>query len=208
MFNKVIGTAKSGEFAAVDPQLESAYYGLGSVALRQGRAKQATVVLAKAIKVDPTDADALQLLGEASLKAGVPNRAVKALRQVIVFVPTGWCEPYKLLSEAYEKLNRSAQAEYADAMVDFCEKRPSQAERRLKPLTSGPAAVDAMLGLGIIAEAKSDRAGAIRWYRQVVAADASSSTARFGLNRLGGAKRLGPPHPSAPARRTSSGEAG
>ena len=45
-------------------------------------------------------------------------------------------------------------------MVDLCEKNPAGAAQRLKRLTSGPVAVDAMLGLGMAAEAQSHRASA------------------------------------------------
>ena len=207
-FNKVIGTSKGGEFAAVDPQLESAYYDLGSVALRQGGAKEAIVDLQRALKVDPTDADALQLLGTAQLKAGAPARAVKAFRKVILLVPTDWCDPYSSLSDAYRALGRGPQAKYASAMGDFCEKKTDDAESELKSLVSGPAAVDSMLGLGMIAEAKSDHANAIRWYRRVLAADPSNSTARIGLNRLGIATRLKPQSAPAPAGHPSTGVAG
>lgn len=190
-FKKVIGKSGGQEFSSVDPQLASAYYGLGSIALRENRTKDAVRALAKAIRIEPTDSDTLYLLGVASLQAGHPGRAVKAFRQAVLFVPTGWCEPYDKLSAAYTALGRRQHAEYAGAMVDFCKQRPAEAERRLKPLTSGPAEVDAMLGLGMIAEAQSDRKGAIRWYRKVVAADAANFTARSGLSRLGVAKSPG-----------------
>jgi hypothetical protein len=44
-----------------------------------------------------------------------------------------------------------------------------------------------MLGLGMAAEAESDRASARRWYLRVVSVDAENFNARSGLNRLGGA---------------------
>lgn len=194
-FEKVIGKSGGEEFSSVDPLLASAYYGLGSVALKQNRMNDAMLALERAVRIEPADGDTLYLLGTAALKAGHPGRAVKALRQAILFVPTGWCEPYDQLSAAYTALNRKPQAEYAGAMVDFCKKRPDDAARRLKPLTSGPAAVDAMLGLGMIAEAQSDRAGAIRWYRKVLAKDSKNFSARSGLSRVSGAKSPGTQSP-------------
>ncbi len=194
-FNILVRVAKGGEFAAVDPQLESAYYGIGSAALMKGHIKTAIASLRRAVKVNPTDADALQLLGVAHLKADAPGSAVKVFRKAVVLVPTGWCEPYQNLSVAYRALGRRAQAEHAGAMVDFCQKKPDDAARRLKQLTSGPAAVDAMLGLGMIAEAKSDRAGAIRYYKKVLVTDAANSNARMGLNRLGVATKKESPSP-------------
>jgi tetratricopeptide (TPR) repeat protein len=183
-FRKIIGSAGSGEFAAVDPQLEAAYYNLGSVLLDEGQAKKAKRALQRAVEVEAGDADAWSLLGTAALEAGAPRLAVKALRQAILFVPSGWCEPYEVLSDAYRKLHRKPYARYAAAMVDLCEERPADATHRLRPLVSGPAAVDAMLGLGMAAEAESNRATAARWYRKVLAADAGNFNARGNLSRL------------------------
>ena len=76
-------------------------------------------------------------------------------------------------------------AEFEAAMVELCEKRPAEAARQLARLTSGPAAIDAMLGLGMAAEAQSLRASAVRWYRKVLAAEAQNFNARSGLARLG-----------------------
>lgn len=204
-FRKIVGKAAGGEFAAVDQELEAAHYGLGSIALRQDRAKDAVTALERAVRIEPTDADAWYLLGTATLKAGDAKRAVAALRRAVLFVPTGWCEPYARLSEAYAALGRAPHAEYAGAMVDLCEKRSADAARRLRTLTSGPAAADAMLGLGLLAEAGSDRVGALRWYRKVLAADKANFTARTGLNRLGATAPAATPRPTAPAGHSSSG---
>lgn len=184
-FKKIIGKTKGEEFAGVDPQLEAAYYSLGTAMLKQHRAKGAMQEAKKAVKIEPTDADALYLLGTAAIEVGNYGRAVKALRQVVLFVPTEWCEPYEELAKAYRAQHREPYAEYASAMVELCEKRPADAARRLKRLTSGPVAVDAMLGLGMAAEAESQRASAARWYRKVVVADPENFNARGGLARLG-----------------------
>ncbi|MBE3076540.1 MAG: tetratricopeptide repeat protein, partial [Actinobacteria bacterium] len=129
-FQKIVGTSNAGEFAANDPQLERAHYRLGEIALKQGRAKDAVKSLEKALKIDGADADALYLLGTADLLIGAPARAVEVFQRAVQFVPTGWCEPYKGLSQAYTKLGSTPQAEYAGAMVDFCQKKPADAKRR------------------------------------------------------------------------------
>lgn len=190
-FKEVIGKAGKSQFSGVDPQLEAAYYGLSSVRLKEGKAKQATQAVEKAVKIEPGDADAWYLLGRAALASGAAKRAVKALHEAVLFVPTGWCEPYESLSEAYAALGRKASMRYAKGMVDFCEKRLGDATRRLKPLTSGATAVDAMLGLGMVAEAESDRSGARHWYRRVLAADSGNFNARSGLKRLEGVREGG-----------------
>jgi len=184
-FEETIGKAGGAEFAHVNPQLEGAYYNLGSVMLKQHQAKEAMLQEQKALKIEPTDADALYVLGTAAVQAGAYDRAVKALQQAVLYVPSGWCEPYEQLANAYRAQHRGPQMEYAGAMVELCEKKPADASRRLARLTSGPVAIDAMLGLGMAAEAESRRASAIRWYRKVLAIDPKNFNARGGLGRLG-----------------------
>lgn len=184
-FQKIVGSSASGEFATNDPQLERAYYNLGWIALQQARVKEAVQLLEAAVKIEPTDADAWYLLGTAYLKSGAPGLAVKALKRALEFVPTGWCEPYAELSKSYIILERTPDAEYANAMVDFCQNRPADAKRRLQSLTSGPIAIDAMLGLGMIAERESERQSAIGWYQKILALDPKNFNANIGLSRLG-----------------------
>lgn len=187
-YQKIVSGAKGGEFSSADPQLQRAYYNLGQIALKQGRSKDAVASLQSAVKIDPSDADALYLLGTADLKTGAVTRAVEEFQRALQFVPTGWCEPYSQLSLAYKQLSQVPQAEYAAAMVDFCQKKPADAKRRLQALTSGPVAVDAMLGLGMIAETESDRPGATSWYQKVLKVDAKNFNARTGLSRLSAEK--------------------
>jgi len=201
-YKRVVVISAGGEFANVDRNLEHAYFGLGSVALQQDRAGAAVTALTQAVKINATDADAWYLLGTASLQAGKARPAVDALKRAILFVPTGWCEPYEALSQAYARLGRAANAEYAGAMVDFCKNRPDAAARRLQTLTSGATALDAMVGLGMIAETTTDRAAAVRWYRKALAKDPGNFNALAGLSRLGVAKP--PAHAPAPSGTTSS----
>ncbi len=184
-FEQTIGKTGSGEFDRVNPQIESAYYGLSSVMLRQHQPSKAMHELKKALDIEPTDADAWYLMGTAAIESGAYDRAEKALRQAVLYVPTGWCAPYQQLSNAYRAQHRTPELQYAEAMVELCEKRPADAALLLKRLTSGPAAVDAMLGLGMAAEAQSQRASAVRWYRKALAADPQNFNALSGLARLG-----------------------
>lgn len=184
-FEKIIGATKGEEFASVNPQLEAAYYGLSSLLLKQAQAKAAMEAAEKATQIEPTDADAWYLLGAAAVKAGANEKAVRALRQAVLFVPTEWCAPYEKLAQAYGAQGRTSHAKYAMAMVDLCEKRPEEATRQLKPLASGPVELEAMLGLGMAAEAESDRTAAARWYRKVLTVDSENFNARSGLGRLG-----------------------
>jgi cytochrome c-type biogenesis protein CcmH/NrfG len=155
-FQQVIAVSKDGEFAGSDSQLQEAYYNLASVRLEQGQDAQAVQAVEAALRIDPTDADAFYLLGTAAIKAGQPARAVVALRQATRFVPTGWCPPYEELTRAYTALGRAPQAAYASGMTALCQERPAEARRLLEPLVTGPVAIDAMTGLGMVAESAAD----------------------------------------------------
>jgi tetratricopeptide (TPR) repeat protein len=173
------------EFAQADPQLEKAHFKLGEIALKQGHPKAAVASLTSAVRIEPTDADALYLLGTAQLEAGAAKQAIASLHQAVAFVPTGWCEPYGKLSQAYRALGQAPQSSYATAMVAFCRGDSAAAKQRLAGLTTGSVRIDAMLGLGMIAEADDDRGVAAGWYRKVVALDKDNFSATTGLSRLG-----------------------
>ncbi len=196
-FQKIVDAAKGGEMANVDPQLESAYYSLGVIALKKGQPKDAVIQLANAIQIKQTDADALNLLGTALLQAGEPQRAVTATRQAIALVPIGWCDPYSQLETAYQALNDSAGAQYAAGMVAFCQDRPDEAKAKLGSLTSGAYAVDALVGLGLIAEAQNDAAAAADAYGKVLEKDPKNFAAITGLGRIGGPSGSPASSPSA-----------
>ncbi|HXV04523.1 MAG TPA: tetratricopeptide repeat protein [Solirubrobacterales bacterium] len=184
-FGKIVGSMKGKQFAPVDPQLEAAYYGMASVLLKEGKAKSAAVAARDATKIEPADADAWYLVGTADVKARRYKQGITALKKAVLFVPTEWCEPYEQLSKAYEAQRRKPQADYAGAMVELCEKDPAGATQRLEPLTKGPVAVEAMVGLGMAAELQNQRESAKRWYRMAVAREPENFNARTGLARLG-----------------------
>jgi tetratricopeptide (TPR) repeat protein len=191
-YHAITATARTGEFAGADPQLQEARYYLGSIALKQGKTKEAIAELQGALKITRSDSDALYLLGLARLKNGEPQLAVDSIKQALEFVPTGWCEPYTQLAVAYVKLGNAPQATYAGAMADFCLKKPAEAKLRLKTLTTGPVAVDALLGLGLIEETASNKTEAVAWYKQVLTVDRMNITAISNLSRLGVAPTPGP----------------
>lgn len=191
-FQKVVDLARGGEMAGADRQLESAYYGLGVIALRQDRPEDAVVHLADAVSINRTDADALLLLGTALLEAGDPERAVTATEKAIALVPLGWCEPYAQVASAYTALGDTAGAGYGTAMVAFCEGRTDEARAALAGLTTGAHAVEALVGLGLIAETESDLAGALDAYTKAVALEPDDFAATTGLARAGGTPPASP----------------
>jgi tetratricopeptide (TPR) repeat protein len=184
-YHTIADATKKAEFAGADPQLEEARYYLGSIAVTQGKNKDAITELQAALKIDRTDSDALYLLGVANLKLGSTQLAVDSFKQALLFVPTGWCEPYAQLAVAYGKLGKAPQATYAGAMADFCHKKPAEAKLRLQTLTKGPVAVDALLGLGLIEETASNNPAAVTWYKQVLTVDRTNVAAISALSRLG-----------------------
>lgn len=184
-YRKVVATNGTGEFAGADPQLEEAHYRLAEIALERDALSLAATELGAALRIDDTDADAWYLLGTVRVRDGAPQDAVAAFRRALLFVPTGWCEPYQKLVSAYQALGRAAEAEYAGAMVDFCQDRPDVATRRLTALVRGPAAVDALLGLGMVAESTGARDDAVAWYRKVLAREPRNAAAVTALSRLG-----------------------
>jgi len=184
-YHKITDVESKGEFAGADPQLEEARYYLGSIALKQGNTKEAITELTAALRIVRTDSDALYLMGVARLKDGSTQLAIDSLKQALLFVPTGWCEPYSQLAVAYGKLGKTPQATYAGAMADFCLKKPAVAKAALKTLTTGPVAVDALLGLGLIEETGSNNAEAVSWYQKVLKVDRTNITAISALSRLG-----------------------
>jgi len=199
-YHKITDVAAKGEFAGADPQAQEAHYYLGSIAIKQGKTKIALAELQTAIAINAGDSDALYLLGVAQMQAGAPKLAVNAYKRALLFVPTGWCEPYSQLAVAYGKLNLAPQKTYATGMANFCLKKPAEGKAQLKTLLKGPLAVDAMLGLAVMAEEESNNPEAASWYKQVLAVDKKNATATSGLSRLG----VGPTSPAHAATGSST----
>jgi tetratricopeptide (TPR) repeat protein len=183
-YQKVVDIAKDSEMANVDPMLEMAYYGLGVMALRDDRADEAIDYLLKALTIKRTDADAMNMLGAAYVKADQPDKAVQPLRKAIEFVPVGWAEPYVTLSAAYAATGDTALAEWAGAMAVFGNGDAATAETRLRALTDGPAAVDANVGIGLLLEMRGDMAQAADAYRAAIAIDPQNESAALGIGRV------------------------
>ena len=184
-YHAVTDGAVKGEFSGADPQAQQAHYYLGSIAVKQGKTAVAVKELSAALSIDSTDSDSLYLMGIVQLKEGSPQRAVDSFKTALQFVPTGWCEPYSQLNLAYTKLGNAPEAAYAAAMANFCHNKTVDAKRQLNTLTKGPVKVDAMLGLGLIAETESSNPEATSWYQKVLTVDRTNVSAISGLSRLG-----------------------
>ncbi len=198
-FEKFIASNASGEFAASDPQLEQAYYELGTVQLQKGDASTAADTLQKALKIDGTDADALYSLGVAFDKINRQTDAVQILKLATAFVPTGWCDPYQELVVAYTGLKQPDGAAWANGMVAMCNRQYDEAEAALKPLTGGSMKLDALMGLGYVAAGRGDNTAARGYFNQVLAIDPQNQSAAIALNSLSDAHPSGIPGAASPS---------
>jgi tetratricopeptide (TPR) repeat protein len=194
------GNAK-GEFAGADPQLQEAYYNLGSIAVKQHRTTDALFELQAALGIDPQDSDSLYLQGLAQLQAGKTQLAIDAFTKAVSFVPTGWCEPYTQLALANTKLKRAPEATYNAGLADFCHNKTVDAKAKLTTLIKGPQAVSAMLALALIAETDSSHAEAITWYKKVLTVDPTNAVAEAAVKQLA---TVPTPSPTSPAPKAAS----
>jgi tetratricopeptide (TPR) repeat protein len=182
-YEHVISITAGGEFANVDTELHQAYYNLGSIRLGQGNAADAIKNLEAALVINKTDADTLNLLGQAYLASGDAATAVERLRAAILFVPVGWADPYTTLQKAYTALGKTDEATWAGAMADYAGGNVQAALGVLGTLTSGDAAVDAYVGIGLANEQLGDTAAALAAYRSALALDPQNFTALDGQTR-------------------------
>ncbi|MFN8630576.1 MAG: tetratricopeptide repeat protein [Chloroflexota bacterium] len=176
----------TGEFAKQDPQLERAYYQLGVVQAAQEKWTESVNSEIAALKIDAGNADALYQLGVGLIKTGDPAKAARALQQAVAFVPTGWCEPYQAMVDAYTAQSSADGTAYAKGMVAMCTGDFATAAATLKPLaTSKDFGVNALLGLALTAARSGDNPGAAAYYNQVLAQDPKNQSAIIGLSQLG-----------------------
>jgi tetratricopeptide (TPR) repeat protein len=180
----VVDIAKGGEMSHVDPMLNAAYFGLGAIALEQGRPDDAVEHLTAAVNIKRSDADALNLLATAFLQTGDEDKAIEAAKRAAAFVPLGWTEPYATMAQAYQAKGDAARSEWASAMVDLSSGNPEQAKSRLLAIAEGDAALDAAVGLGLVFETSGDGAAATEWYGKALAIDPDNAAARLGLGRV------------------------
>jgi len=183
-YQAVVDIAKEGEMAHVDPTLNAAFYGLGEIALEQGKPGDAAQYLAAAVAIKRSDADALNLLGTAYVRNGEPAKAIEPLRSAIAFVPIGWSEPYMTLAQAYTDTGDPDRAEWAAAMADLSEERYAAAASRLEAILDGPAALEATIGLALVSEAQGDALAAADWYRKALEIEPDNASALLGLSRV------------------------
>lgn len=183
-FQAVIDIGRDAEMAHVDPVMNAAYFGLGSIAIALDDPAAAIEPLTAAVAIKRSDADALYLLGVAYLATDDPAAAIDPLRDAVAFVPIGWAEPYRALADAYRRTGDAALMSWAAAMGDLAEGQAALAESGLRALIEGPAALEATLGLAFLDEMRGDNVASADWYRRALALDPDNASALLGLGRV------------------------
>jgi tetratricopeptide (TPR) repeat protein len=170
--------------AGVDPVLASAFYGLGQIAMAQGRPAEAIEPFGKALLIQRTDADVLYALSEAYLAIDQPDPAIEHLTLAVTLVPVEWPEGYQLLGQAYTAKGDADRAAWAGAMALLAAGDAPAAEQQLLTMTDGPVALEASVGLGYLYEMAGDNLAATDWYRKALAIDPESTAAQLGVARV------------------------
>lgn len=181
---RVVTLLKDTEFAGTDTNLATAYYMLGTIAESQGKSEDAVNYLSHALAITRSDADTMYALGVSYTSIGKYDEAIATLKAASAFVPVGWPEPYTAMATAYTKKGNTDMAEWATAMAQFADGDATGAMARLTKLVDGPVSIDAMTGLGLIAESEGDSVTAAGWYEKVLAKDPSNAVARLGMTRV------------------------
>lgn len=182
---KYVASAGNGEFAGQDPQLEMGYYLLGLSESKLDHTAAAADAFARAVKIDPGDADAWFQLGNKSLELKRYKPALDAYQKAIAFVPSGWCEPYDGMAKSFQGIGDQAGANFASSMVRICNGGGLDSARPLRDLMTSKYVVGALFGLGLAAENDHDTTAALDFYQQLLSVDRTNIAALSAISRLG-----------------------
>ena len=186
VFTRLIELNEDNQYAGVDLRLEAVHYYLGEIYLDRNESDKAIEELQAALAIEPTDADALYLLGNAVRAQGEYEAAVAIYGLATSFVPD-FKEAYEGMAEAAEKQGDSLTATYASAMAGLFSDRVEAAVRDLEEVVEqSPDHAGAYFGLGYGYEQLGQREKAVAAYRQSVEVDSRQYAAQSGLARLGG----------------------
>lgn len=170
--------------ANMDDALETALYYLGSGYNSQNRYLDAIQALARAIKINPTDADAFYQLALANQKVGQYDQAIQYYQEAVRFVPD-FAEAYQGLQNSYTALKKPDYAIYAHGMFAFSTKDYKTARAELEKATASlPDFAPAFLGLGLTDEKLGDLQSAKTNLERAVQIDPGNFLATQALTRV------------------------
>ncbi len=153
---RFIALRKDRPEANADLQLELAYYYVGAGYVALGQSEKAIEPLQAALRISPTDADALYQLGLAYRRVGKPHEALEAFRKAVRLVPR-FTEAYRGMADCYRDLDQPDWLLYADGMVAFGEGNYAAARDRLEVAAQRlPEEAAVWLGLGLVDEQLGD----------------------------------------------------
>jgi len=185
-FERAVAANRDNPMARASRQLAGLRFYLGRAYLEDRRLDEAIGELRGTVESDATNADALQLLGDALLAQGDAAGAIGAYQGAVRLVPD-FGEAYRGLARAYALAGDEAGVGYSRAMVAYSEGDYQQAIGRLGEVAV-PWAERAELHLGLAMA--YDRAGqpeqALAVYQEALRLAPDSVAARRGLSRLTG----------------------
>lgn len=199
-FQAVVKNGQGAAMANVDSGIESAHYGLALIALKAGDPRTAASEATAALQINRTDADALNVLGDALAATGDLTTATVVYGRAVSLVPDGWCDPYKGLAKTFASLGNQPGAGWSNGMLALCQGRYDEAQAMLRQQVGGAFDLDALNGLGLLAEKQGQNDQAASYYRQVLAKDPRNFAANNGMTRVGAVEAsAGPASPTPTA---------
>lgn len=166
-------------------QLEAVYYYLGDIHIQKKDYAVAVDYLELALEINPTDADALYVLGEAQERNGDFEKALISYQQAVRYVPD-FTDAYRQMSEIYRLMEMPGERLYAAGMVNLATKDFDDAIRDLtRAIELVPGLAEAYQGLGMAFDAQGQAEEALSNYEKALELDPDMMIARLGLQRLG-----------------------
>ena len=183
-YQTLIGMSTHGQFNGATSQIQSAHYWLAMILFKQGKYAESAAQTKAALQLDQTDSDSWYLSGELAMTGHAPKTAVASFTRALTFVPTGWCQPYDGLVNAYAQLKDTAHEAYYRGELALCQNKNADAKAAFESLTKGPMAAAAMLQLGAMAQASGDGATALTWYQKVLTVEPNDASAKAAIAAL------------------------
>jgi tetratricopeptide (TPR) repeat protein len=181
---KLVALRQGRPTAGADSTLEAAYYFLGEIHRKLGQPAEAISALESALRISPTDADALYQLGLAYQEIGAPDAALDRYHKAVRLVPD-FIEAYAGMEDAYSTSGQRDHEKYARGMVLFCLKDYRSAISYLEEAAVAlPDFVPVFLGLGLAYERLGELEAASSAVQSALRLDPDDFSARQALGRI------------------------
>jgi tetratricopeptide (TPR) repeat protein len=179
-----VARRRTGAMAQADLALEAAYYFLGESYLKLDQVEAAIAALEAALRISPTDADALYQLGLAYQARGQPELALEQYHRAVRLVPN-FAEVYAGMAECYADLGWADHLAYARGMQAFTTQNYELAQSQLEQATAAlPDFAPAFLGLGLTCEATGQLQAARLAMERALALEPGNFATQQALGRI------------------------